>query len=239
MKTSLLLRSGSVPTQLSIASPKGIKRSRSFIASPRSASPAEPKAKNIQINVDKQLRRARSDNDLLGSGCITAIAAFPVTAVVEEEEESLEMESGGGIGSGNQNGSGGGGGGGDRSENERVSEYYKRMLCSDPNNPLLLRNYGVFLHEVLGDAWEAEKCYSRAMLLSPYDGDLLALYAKLLWDQGEIEKAGHFFDRAAKAAPDNRYVLGMCAYFLWNVDEDEEDVEAAGVSSGLATSLRS
>lgn len=68
----------------------------------------------------------------------------------EDEEERLEMEFGGGFGSGKQTRTRGrgGGGGGDQSQNEIVSEYYKSMLSSDPNNTLLLRNYGQFLHEV-------------------------------------------------------------------------------------------
>ncbi|KAM0935462.1 putative tetratricopeptide-like helical domain superfamily [Dioscorea sansibarensis] len=244
MKTSLLLRSRSVPIHFSIPSPKGIRRSGTFTFSPRSASPGEPKANNIQINSER-LRRARSDTDLPRSAPIVkALASFPGTVVDEDEEERLEMETGGGFGSGKQtrtHGRGGGGGGGDQSNREIISEYYKTMLSSDPNNTLLLRNYGQFLHEVIGDFREAEKYYSRAILLSPRDGDLLSLYAKLLWDLGENAKAGHYYDLAAKAAPDDRFVLGAQAYFLWSLDEDEDGVEnfeEDGVSKGLE-SLRS
>lgn len=33
-------------------------------------------------------------------------------------------------------------------ENERIEQYYREMLRSDPGNALLLANYGKFLHEV-------------------------------------------------------------------------------------------
>jgi hypothetical protein len=33
-------------------------------------------------------------------------------------------------------------------ENQRIREYYQQMLRSDPDNSLLLTNYGKFLHEV-------------------------------------------------------------------------------------------
>ncbi|XP_039121607.1 uncharacterized protein LOC120258310 [Dioscorea cayenensis subsp. rotundata] len=228
MKTSLLLRSGGgggVPIHFSIRSLKGIRWNRTFTFSPRSASQGEKKGNNIQID-SEHLRRARSDTDLAGSARVIALASFPGTVVGEDEEERLEMEFGGGFGSGKQTRTRGrgGGGGGDQSQNEIVSEYYKSMLSSDPNNTLLLRNYGQFLHEVIGDFGEAEKYYSRAIVLSPRDGDLLSLYAKLLWDEGEKTKAGHYYDLAAKASPDDRFVLGAQAYFLWSLDEDEDEV---------------
>lgn len=62
--------------------------------------------------------------------------------------------TGGGIGNGKITGGGGGGdGAGDTStggyeDRRKIGAYYKEMLKSNPGDPLLLRNYGKFLHEV-------------------------------------------------------------------------------------------
>lgn len=66
-----------------------------------------------------------------------------------------EMEfSGGGIGKGKKSGGGSGGDGGGGSfgdgdaDQNKIGAYYQQMLKANPANPLLLRNYGKFLHEV-------------------------------------------------------------------------------------------
>lgn len=66
--------------------------------------------------------------------------------------------SGGGIGSTKNKKFGGNGDGrdeidadsltGGKSDPRKIGAYYKEMLNSDPMNPLLLRNYGKYLHEV-------------------------------------------------------------------------------------------
>lgn len=38
--------------------------------------------------------------------------------------------------------------GGDGRENHGIEEHYKRMVEENPNNPLFLRNYAQFLHQV-------------------------------------------------------------------------------------------
>lgn len=68
--------------------------------------------------------------------------------VVEEEEVEF---SGGGVGEGRKSGSGRGGdgiGGGGGSERRAMGAYYREMIEANPGDPLLLRNYGKFLHEV-------------------------------------------------------------------------------------------
>lgn len=89
--------------------------------------------------------------DFGGTGTEAAVAA---ALPEEEEEEEVVVEySGGGVGKGRKIGGGSGGGDrgredGDQSENRRIGDYYQEMLKADPGNPLLLRNYGRFLHEV-------------------------------------------------------------------------------------------
>ncbi|KAG6497604.1 hypothetical protein ZIOFF_045507 [Zingiber officinale] len=108
--------------------------------------------------------------------------------VAEEEEDDLavkwcdlgmsvlaglagQMEySGGGTGKGKNVGRGRRGGDGDHDDNRRISDYYQQMLETDSANPLLLRNYGRFLHEV--------------RVLSY----VLGSYAQFLWDAVEEDE---------------------------------------------------
>ncbi|CAA6669650.1 unnamed protein product [Spirodela intermedia] len=93
-----------------------------------------------------------------------------------------------------------------------MGAYYLEMLEADPGNPLLLVNYGRYLHE-------------------PGDGEVLSLYGKLIWEtQGDETRAESYFERAVEASPDDCYVMGSYAHFLWDADEageEEEDVRAA------------
>lgn len=64
---------------------------------------------------------------------------------------------GGGIGKNRKFGGSGGGrdeynadsSAGENTDPKKIGAYYKEMLNSDPMNPLFLRNYGKYLHEVL------------------------------------------------------------------------------------------
>ncbi|KAM7260467.1 hypothetical protein ACFE04_016208 [Oxalis oulophora] len=143
-----------------------------------------------------------------------------------------------GNGNGNGNGSdlglvsfdeeGGGGGGGD------VEEYYKRKLDQYPFHPLILRNYAQLLKKN-GNFYEAEEYFYRATLADPNDGEILALYAKLLWEVHQDEdRALHYFERAVQAAPQDSHVLAAYASFLWEMDGDgEEDDKTAQIKEGV------
>ncbi|KAK1307176.1 hypothetical protein QJS10_CPA10g01181 [Acorus calamus] len=134
----------------------------------------------------------------------------------------LPEESGGGIGKGRIGGGGGGSSG--SSDKSGIGAYYEEMLKADPSNPLLLRNYGKFLHEVEKDLVRAEEYYGRAILASPGDGEVLSLYGKLLWEtERDEERANSYFDRAVEASPDDCYVLGSYAHFLWDAEDEEEE----------------
>lgn len=112
----------------------------------------------------------------------------------------------------------------DEGEQKKIGDYYQEMLKSNPGDPLLLRNYGKFLHEVENDVVGAEECYCRAILASPGDGDLLSLYAKLIWEtHRDEERAKSYFDQAVSASPDDCMVLGSYASFMWEAEEDEEE----------------
>lgn len=151
------------------------------------------------------LRRARSD--LAASAVL--LRPSPIPPVLEspfEEHEDLD-----GAGAGRNGGAGGhggrGGGAGGSGSGCGMGEYYRRVLRVDPGNPLLLRNYGTYLHDVERDLAGAEACYARALLASPADADLLSLYARVIWEaRQEKERAEGYFERAVQAAPDDWYV---------------------------------
>ncbi|PWA67151.1 Tetratricopeptide-like helical [Artemisia annua] len=140
-------------------------------------------------------------------------------------------ESGiGGNGSGRDRGSYGSGRNNNDNDNDneqkKIGAHYQKMLKSNPNDPLLLRNYGKFLHEVEGDVVKAEECYGRAILASPGDGELLSLYGKLIWDtERDGERAQSYFDQAVSVSPDDCMVMGSYAQFMWEAEEDDETNE--------------
>lgn len=62
----------------------------------------------------------------------------------------------------------------------------------------------------------AEEYYSRAILASPGDGDVLSLYGKLIWEtQRDEDRAMSYFDRAVSASPDDWYVT--CIYNSYQI----------------------
>ncbi|GLJ54273.1 hypothetical protein SUGI_1164240 [Cryptomeria japonica] len=147
--------------------------------------------------------------------------------------EGSEFGVGGGVhkcgGPGSGGGGGGTAGGGGGGDSNSTDVYYQKMLEANPGNPLLLRNYAKFLHEVRGELAKAEEYYERAILASPGDGEVLSLYAKLIWDtRKDVPRAEAYFDQAVKANPDDCYVLASYANFLWNSEEEEDAFDMQG-----------
>ncbi|KAE8789801.1 transcription factor Sp8-like [Hordeum vulgare] len=222
-------------------------RSLSLVPRPRRSSRA-PKSPHMPTLSPAPrvlpLRRARSDADLLGS-VVPAAAPGSAGSVLlrsprprTRNEEDAPMEDcfdGAGAGKGNNSsGRGGGGGGaGGNGQSAGMGEHYRRVLRLEPGNPLLLRNYGKYLHEVEHDLAGAEEYYGRALLACPGDADLLGLYGRVLWEANQDkDRAAGYFERAVQAAPDDCYVLGSYASFLWDAeDEDEEEASTAAACS--------
>ncbi|CAN6294143.1 unnamed protein product [Urochloa humidicola] len=183
------------------------------------------------------LRRARSDADLASFSTRSAVLLrhAPIPAILEADDEgdssydSKAVVDGAGAGrngaaGGGSGGRRGGSGGGSQGSGCDMGEYYRRVLLLDPGNPLLLRNYGKYLHEVEGDLAGAEGCYARALLACPGDADLLSRYARVIWEaRQEKDRAEAYFERAVQAAPDDCYVLGSYASFLWDAEEDDDE----------------
>ncbi|KAG0474538.1 hypothetical protein HPP92_014224 [Vanilla planifolia] len=214
-----------------------MRQRKEFLSSMRNANP---------------LRRVRSDSDLISYNKQSSSDGRMIPTVrlseVEEEDElavpwsgaaaSLVVAedfeevgiSGGGKGNGKKSTGGTGGGSDQRNGDRRMGTYYEEMLRADPCNPLLLRNYAKFLHEVEGNLKKAEEFYERAILESPGDGDLLSLYGRLLWEfQRDGKRAEAYFERAVEASPDDCYVLGSYAHFLWDAEEEEDKKDKEGV----------
>uniref|UniRef100_A0A1J3GH77 TmcB/TmcC TPR repeats domain-containing protein n=1 Tax=Noccaea caerulescens TaxID=107243 RepID=A0A1J3GH77_NOCCA len=140
------------------------------------------------------------------------------------EEEQGFSGCGGGGGSGYSGGKGNGNGGYD--DRSKIGDYYREMLKSNPNNSLLLMNYGKFLYEVEKDSEKAEEYYGRAILENPGDGEALSMYGKLIWEtKRDEERAQGYFDQAVHASPDDCMVLGSYAHFMWEAEDDEEEEE--------------
>ncbi|KAK9927986.1 hypothetical protein M0R45_025144 [Rubus argutus] len=128
----------------------------------------------------------------------------------------------------------------EREERRRMGAYYQEMLKSNPSDPLLLRNYGQFLHEVEKDTVRAEEYYCRAILASPGDGELLSLYGKLIWEsQRDKDRAESYFNQAVSASPNNCMVLGSFASFMWESEEDEEEDNEEFNSNGTTAQVSS
>jgi tetratricopeptide (TPR) repeat protein len=57
-----------------------------------------------------------------------------------------------------------------------------------------------------GDLRTAEDFYMRAILADPEDGEIMSLYAKLVWElHHDKDKALCYFERSVQAAPGDRY----------------------------------
>ncbi|CAD6212181.1 unnamed protein product [Miscanthus lutarioriparius] len=189
------------------------------------------------------LHRTRSDAELAyyARSAVVVLRHAPIPTILEADadEEGRQQQddskapagladgAGAGRNGRGSGGRGGGGGGQGQGSGCDMGEYYRRVLRVDPGNPLLLRNYGKYLHEVEGDLAGAEGCYARALLACPGDADLLSLYGRVIWEaRQEKDRAADYFERAVQAAPDDCYVLGSYASFLWDVDDDDDDEEA-------------
>nr|XP_009804997.1 PREDICTED: uncharacterized protein LOC104250133 [Nicotiana sylvestris] len=110
----------------------------------------------------------------------------------------------------------------DFDENGDVEAHYKRLLKEYPSNPLVLRNYAQFLQSK-GDFSGAEEFYFQATLADPKDGDILSLYAKLVWQlHHDKDRALNYFERATRAAPEDSHVLAAYAGFLWEINVDDD-----------------
>ncbi|EYU41270.1 hypothetical protein ABFS82_06G136200 [Erythranthe guttata] len=110
----------------------------------------------------------------------------------------------------------------DYEEFTRTDLLYQMNLSLQPDHPLLLCNYGQFLHRVAHDHDRAEECFKRAVQLSPGDAECLSRYADFLWIvRGEDTIAEEMFLEAMAIEQHNSYYYAMYARFLWRTGGDE------------------
>ncbi|CAN0921745.1 hypothetical protein LINGRAHAP2_LOCUS32746 [Linum grandiflorum] len=96
---------------------------------------------------------------------------------------------------------------------QRPSRYNIRTLVSPDS-------------EVEGDVKRAEEYYGRALLESPGDGEVLSLYANLIWNNYKDQhRAFTYFHHAASASPNDCMVLGSYAHFMWVTEVEEKGGE--------------
>ncbi|KAJ0236821.1 Uncharacterized protein HA466_0255110 [Hirschfeldia incana] len=236
---SLLMRTGSMPVQNRfIPSRKGTAISRHNSVESLSTY-GDNKFSVGRISIDAKsaagMRRVLSESDVIRSERMSkSVGSKPSPARIPESDETEEEEDGfsGGGGSGFSGGRGNGGGGGSSDDRSKIGDYYREMLKSDPNNSLLLMNYGKFLYEVERDLERAEEYYGRAILANPGDGEALSMYGKLIWETKRDEKRAQcYFDQAVSASPDDCMVLGSYAHFMWEAEDEEEEEELMVVAS--------
>lgn len=159
MTASGLMRTTSAPLQSYSGHGGGFSL---FGRSSSSGSLAAPRTLHLGVGGEKRhplhhLHRVHSEADLAGSeGRITCQARRVEAEAPPESGLQLEklLELSGGITTGSGGGAAGGSGGGrpgrggsDGGKSE-MGAYYLEMLEADPGNPLLLVNYGRYLHEV-------------------------------------------------------------------------------------------
>ncbi|KAF5738464.1 hypothetical protein HS088_TW13G01363 [Tripterygium wilfordii] len=110
----------------------------------------------------------------------------------------------------------------DYEEYSRMDLLYQMSVAEEPNNPLLLTNYGQFLHLVAHDHDRAEECFKRAILLEPPDADALSLYADFLWVvRKDLCAAEERYQQAIEADPNSPHYISKYAYFLWGTGNKE------------------
>ncbi|KAG2238930.1 hypothetical protein Bca4012_023714 [Brassica carinata] len=229
---SLLMRTGSMPVQNRFI-PSTIARHNSV----ESLSTHGERFSGGKISIDAKstagIRRVLSESDVIRSERTSKSVggSKPSPARIPEDEEE-GFYGGGGSGFSGGDGRGGGDGYDDRS---KIGDYYREMLKSDPNNSLLLMNYGKFLYEVEKDLERAEEYYGRAILANPGDGEALSMYGKLIWETKRDEKRAQcYFDQAVNASPDDCMVLGSYAHFMWEAEDDEEEEEELVIGASPA-----
>nr|VDD64982.1 unnamed protein product [Brassica oleracea] len=152
--------------------------------------------------------------------------------VCDDDDDGLETLVSGGSGMGSSGGKictggGVGGSGVDGGGSEDATDvYYREMINLNPGNSILTGNYAKFLKEVRGDMKRAEEYCERVILGNTNDGNVLSLYADLiLHNHGDRKRAHSYFQQAAQMSPDDCYVQASYARFLWDVEEDEDEVD--------------
>lgn len=104
----------------------------------------------------------------------------------------------------------------------RTDLLYQMGLAEEPNNQLLLLNYGQFLYLVSRDHDRAEECFKRAIQVEPPDAVALSQYADFLWRvRKDLWEAEERYQQATSIEPNNPYHASKYAHFLWSTGGED------------------
>ncbi|XP_047312323.1 uncharacterized protein LOC124915606 [Impatiens glandulifera] len=99
---------------------------------------------------------------------------------------------------------------------------YQTGLAGDPNNSMLLANFGQFLYLVARDFDRAEVFFKKASNVTPLDAEALNKYANFLWHaRNDISAAEQTYSAAVSASPTNSNYAAIYAHFLWSTGGEE------------------
>lgn len=111
------------------------------------------------------------------------------------------------------------------SDPTRADELYLEALKLDPNDPIILDNYAVFLMQVKKDFPRADQVFSRAIEIAPDSPGILSNFALFLGDHADDRaRAEAMFERALAADPANPIALANFARFLIQENRDRNRI---------------
>ena len=104
---------------------------------------------------------------------------------------------------------------------DQAEYYYKKILEADPNHPVALGNYAVFLHRKRKQPLQAEEFYERSSIVHP-------LHASVITKFGSYQKSIHnndskaesYYQKAVDVCPTNVESLGAYAVYLHSKRKD-------------------
>ncbi|GMI08984.1 hypothetical protein TrRE_jg3571 [Triparma retinervis] len=108
----------------------------------------------------------------------------------------------------------------------KAEELYKKALVLDPENPLGMPDYAVFLHRVKKSYKEAEEQYKKALEVHPSHASIWSKYGNFLKSvRRDLKGAEACFKKAIKMDPKNPDCLSTYAVFCHGTKGDVETAE--------------
>ena len=107
-----------------------------------------------------------------------------------------------------------------------IEELLTEALAADPNHPVILGNYAIFLTTIRADHDQAQHYYERALKSDPNNATFLGNYANFLTTiRTDYDQAQNYYKRALKSDPNNARNLGNYAIFLTTIRTDYDQAQ--------------